>query len=562
MISQLFLHVLCVSITMSVVLIFILLVWKNAVNRIDVRTWKAVCMVVLICLVVIWKPFRIFELPAGRAIQLLTANSDFIPTENSMPEEEEAVTASQDGAAISNVDVDLTSMNQKETTKQNTASVKLLPVVTTVLNAIAILWLLVVGIRMLYVWIVYLHFRKKAYHWREDEIPEHISFLLENLLAEYDITFTVGIYYSQAVSAPMILGIFVPVILLPRLDYTEEETEFILRHELMHLKKQDILLKLILCFAQTLHWFNPLVHRFCNNMNQYIEICCDYYVLENREISYRKAYGISIVRLLEETIDSGQSLILSTNFNENKESIFSRLKLIMDNTPRRKMRTGMVLLVLLIAAISSLVGISNPHTEETDAVSVDSYQTDISFENYTGYLDECTDWTEKGDFTNKDYDGDGICDRIYRTFVNDKTCNYRIDFGNGDILAMDKNVGSTGTPHIMAVDLTSDGESEIVFTLSYDKEIDSERVGSEFAVFRKNENEYEEMLLPLKSNNMDYIRTYENRTEQFPICRVTQLPDKGKMKLLCRGSFIGADTVAGRGIVLGYQDGQFIVEQE
>lgn len=56
----------------------------------------------------------------------------------------------------------------------------------------------------------------------------------------------------------------------------------------------------------------------------------------------------------------------------------------------------MVLLVLLSAAISSLVGIPNLHAEEASAVSVDSYQTDISFESYTGYLDDVLTGRKKG----------------------------------------------------------------------------------------------------------------------------------------------------------------------
>lgn len=430
MISQLFLHVICTSITMSVVLAFILLVWKKAVNRLDIHTWKAVCMVVVICLVVVWKPFGIFELPLNGATRMSAGNDNSMPAENLIPKAEEEVTALQKKETISNADVDMVSINQKDTTEKNitsdegmatrdnipnvsgnasgkaepkksnlkTDSVEQSSVVTMVLNTIAILWLLVAGIRMIYVWIVYLNFRRKAYHWKEAEIPEHISFILEELLEEYDITFTVGICYSKAVSAPMILGILVPVILLPRLDYTEEEMDFILRHELMHLKKQDILLKLILCFAQTLHWFNPLVHRFCNNMNQYIEICCDYYVLENREVSYRKAYGISIVKLLEETIESKRSVILSTNFNENKESIFRRLKLIMDNTPRKKMRAGMVLLGFVILAVSFLVGIPDLRAKEPGNISADSIIADnqtelqnIAAEEIIEHVGSCED---------------------------------------------------------------------------------------------------------------------------------------------------------------------------
>ena len=57
----------------------------------------------------------------------------------------------------------------------------------------------------------------------------------------------------------MVTGFFQTVLLLPREDYSEQELEMIIRHELVHYKRHDIAYKMLLMFAVAVHWFNPLV---------------------------------------------------------------------------------------------------------------------------------------------------------------------------------------------------------------------------------------------------------------------------------------------------------------
>ncbi|MDE7300080.1 MAG: M56 family metallopeptidase, partial [Lachnospiraceae bacterium] len=60
------------------------------------------------------------------------------------------------------------------------------------------------------------------------------------------------IRYSEAAS-PMIVGFIRPVLVLPQEAYWPEELAFILKHELVHLKRGDVYVKLLLMAANAVH---------------------------------------------------------------------------------------------------------------------------------------------------------------------------------------------------------------------------------------------------------------------------------------------------------------------
>ena len=124
----------------------------------------------------------------------------------------------------------------------------------------------------------------------------------------------------------------------------------------------------------------------------------------------------------------------------------------------------------------------------------------VAIWEYTGYIDEASEYLLQDEFINRDYDGDGTTDRVYREwYEEDQTAVYTIDFGNGRELITPTG-WETGFPHVQTADITVDGEAEILFTLSYDTSTDPMSFG-EMWVFEydKADNRYKEMSLPLSS---------------------------------------------------------------
>ena len=106
---------------------------------------------------------------------------------------------------------------------------------------------------------------------------------------------TMPVIVSRKVNSPMILGIFRPVLVIPREDYSSAECNMIVRHELTHCKRHDVAFKMLLTAVNALHWFNPFVYLMVREANADIELCCDADVLRNADSIQRKAYADSIL---------------------------------------------------------------------------------------------------------------------------------------------------------------------------------------------------------------------------------------------------------------------------
>ena len=83
---------------------------------------------------------------------------------------------------------------------------------------------------------------------------------------------------SEFIRSPLTYGIMHPVILLPKgiSDIAEkDQMEYIFTHELVHVRRFDAVLKLILTAALCLHWFNPFVWIMYFLAARDIELACD-----------------------------------------------------------------------------------------------------------------------------------------------------------------------------------------------------------------------------------------------------------------------------------------------
>ena len=91
----------------------------------------------------------------------------------------------------------------------------------------------------------------------------------------------VSIRLSDAVTVPMVWGLFRPVILLPA-DADEWEPErrrAVLLHELAHIQRQDWLMQTMAQVTCAVYWFNPLVWFAARRMRTEVERACDDHVL-------------------------------------------------------------------------------------------------------------------------------------------------------------------------------------------------------------------------------------------------------------------------------------------
>lgn len=105
-----------------------------------------------------------------------------------------------------------------------------------------------------------------------------------------------NIYISENLDTPFVMGIISPKIYLPA-NLIEEEKIYILLHEQTHIKRLDHVVKIIGFFTLCIHWFNPFVWIAFFLSAKDMEMSCDESVIKQLGNDIKKDYSSSLLSL-------------------------------------------------------------------------------------------------------------------------------------------------------------------------------------------------------------------------------------------------------------------------
>ena len=198
---------------------------------------------------------------------------------------------------------------------------------------------------------------------------------------------------SDRVVSPLTYGVINPVIILPKsLPADSEEMRFALAHELVHIRRFDVLLKVVLTAAACVHWFNPLAWAMLSLAGRDIELSCDEAVLEQLGCK-REDYAMALIRLEER-----RSISAGTAFGRN--AVRERIEAIMKF--KKTTLAGIIVSSCLIAGTTTAFAAVNSdgytreevpaETETADVTGLDSNEyADVEWWTY----DEYKAWLEQ-----------------------------------------------------------------------------------------------------------------------------------------------------------------------
>ena len=155
----------------------------------------------------------------------------------------------------------------------------------------------------------------------------------------------VRIRKSSAVKTPFVIGILRPMIYLPESDTAQNELEIICCHELVHIKKGDVLVKCICLLVILIHWFNPFAYLLLIEFSKVSECRCDVEVLKKIEEDERSTYAKLIVG--SAVCEEKRNRLWTTGFGGGRKDIYNRVKMIMDRKGK-KLRNYTVILIMAL----------------------------------------------------------------------------------------------------------------------------------------------------------------------------------------------------------------------
>lgn len=146
-----------------------------------------------------------------------------------------------------------------------------------VFGVASVIWIIVFSAILLMLTVIYfttLHELKDAEHLRDN------------------------IYLSDKIMTPAVYGIIKPRIILPS-SYRDRDTELVLLHEKMHIRRADNLWRMLAFLITAAHWFNPLCWVFLKLFLADLEMSCDERVIVKLGDNRAKEYALSLLESRE-----------------------------------------------------------------------------------------------------------------------------------------------------------------------------------------------------------------------------------------------------------------------
>ena len=145
-------------------------------------------------------------------------------------------------------------------------------------------WLAGVGVCALWHLAHYAVWRARTFHWNRPMESSAAQKAHAAACRAVRMRRAPGIYANAVVPCPMAVGVLRPVVLVPETLCESLLLEWMLRHELTHIKRGHIVCKAVLLSACAVHWYNPAVWLLARRCEKDLEFACDEAVLHGTKL--------------------------------------------------------------------------------------------------------------------------------------------------------------------------------------------------------------------------------------------------------------------------------------
>ena len=361
MIQKLFLNILELSIIMSVVILFVYAISPIFEKKYSAR-WKYYIWILITIRLMIPITYTIPDAPIH------------INTEQMV---QESSTLQKLLLANNTLTDDIQNPNAVESSEEKKGrpsdTISLLQIGTT-------LWFIGLFIFSFYHILGYFIFVRTTKRWSITANPDENK-MFANIKESLGIKRNVILRRSTKIQTPMMLGIIRPTVYIPSTKYDETDLYLILKHELIHYKRHDIELKVMLFLVRALYWFNPFVHLMSKKFDETIEMICDEYVISGSDHIYKKRYMETILHSIKQ--QNIKTNVFTSNYNGGLKTVKKRFQNISLSGNKKKGIAVLAVILVCCLALSSLFAFGPNRDHTSIATEQEKGETNVTKESTT-----------------------------------------------------------------------------------------------------------------------------------------------------------------------------------
>lgn len=164
---------------------------------------------------------------------------------------------------------------------------------------------------------------------------------------------------SKYCKSPTVSGILSSILLFPicRERMEADKCEYMFKHELVHIKHHDLLIKYTGLLVMAIHWYNPLVYAMFHEISVISEMYCDSVVIRGKGEEERKKYSDLILTLATQNKYASKEKFFVGIANSRSKKVYKRRILEMKRHKKHKAVLSVIMTVLICMAggITALV---------------------------------------------------------------------------------------------------------------------------------------------------------------------------------------------------------------
>lgn len=232
---------------------------------------------------------------------------------------------------------------------------------------IAVVWSIVIVSILLFSFLLFLRWRKPFDRLAEEKDTDETSDILEDMKKRFGIKRKIGLCQNRLGEKQAVaFGGLRPVILCSG-DMSKEEKELVFSHEIVHIKRGDVLWKTLMKAARLAHWFNPFSFYLQREFELVCEKSCDDKVLKDKGLSEREKYATLLIELAQgKPVQNSWSVAISGQ----KRLLRERVKNVMNGkTYRRFGRFASLGIITAAVLVNSLTALAYVPVQEVGIVS-------------------------------------------------------------------------------------------------------------------------------------------------------------------------------------------------
>ncbi len=241
----------------------------------------------------------------------------------------------------------------------------------------------------------------------------------------------------SGLSSPFMMGVFRPIIVLPEGELTDNQLENILRHELTHFMRKDILYKWFAAIVRCLHWFNPIAYYLSHEINIECEISCDLSVVSKMNSQEEQNYIDTILSLLTK----GKASLLSTGMAGSRNILKRRFTMIKNKKQTSKAAvifSAVFAAIILSASLLSSGALASSVADSSDITFIADGKT-VHFDNKPFYMNSrvylpLREAVERIGGGNVEWDNG----KIYADIPSDMPAYYMVEIGSSKLAVSNK----------------------------------------------------------------------------------------------------------------------------